>query len=174
MTYQEFNALSESGKQETTTTKGKIGAIIRLVLTGLAFFYAFGCALTDVFTKNVGIGKLFTGLIGAFAVAAIVWIVARLCGFMTPAVRFIWENVCSFGLVGFFVKIGLCLGVFLLPMSAFAIGVLQPFAEYMDGKDTLLIRILTVIVPILLTVLFVWLDIRKIQGKSLFNKFLSE
>ena len=173
MTYQEFNALSESGKQETTT-KGKIGAIIRLVLTGLAFFYAFGCALTDVFTKNVGIGKLFTGLIGAFAVAALVWIVVRLACFMTPAVRFIWEEVCSFGLVGFFIKIALCIGTFGLPVIAFSICVLQPFAEYMDGKDTLLIRILTVIVPILLTVLFVWLDIRKLQGKSLFDKFLSE
>ena len=137
MTYQEFNALSESGNQETTTTKGKIGAIIRLVLTGLAFFYAFGCALTDVFTKNVGIGKLFTGLIGAFAVAAIVWIVVRLACFMTPAVRFIWEEVCSFGLVGFFIKIALCIGAFGLPVIAFSICLFRPYIRQMVAKHKL-------------------------------------
>ncbi len=150
-------------KNPSVDRKTKIGAIIRLVVMGLIFALCAWAAISDGVTKDASVMRTLGSIFAGVIIADLAWIIIKLCTFVSlPLAKALWEEFVGLGLVGFFIKIGLCLGVLLLPVVVVG-ALLRYLADYMQAHENIVTTILIIAVPLAFTALIVWFEIRKIK-----------
>ncbi len=141
----------------------KISAIIRLVIMGAIFVLWSWSAISDAITKDASLMRTVADVFAGVIFADVVWVIIKLCTLVSlPLAKGLWEELVGLGLVGFFIKIGLCLGVFLLPVGVVG-ALLRYISDYMQAHENTLTTILIFAVPLTITALIVWFEIRKLK-----------
>ena len=157
------NSEEEVYQTEAYPRKGRIGAIIRLILWGVITLYCIYSAITDIPSK--GFATACGILMGPLLLIPVLWLCIRLSGLMLPIARAITANLMPLSLAGFFIKIILYMGVTLLPLPV--IGSILTATAAKVGEDNLLYSILYIAVLAIMTIVFVFWDISIVRGKGL-------